>query len=163
MFWLTLKRLILEQKCQDRVKFVGKVFLDLEEGKKLLVLAPLSFYGCFLVLRKLLLVSFCVVVWVLFSVFSIFCITSLVSATPRNHPFYTVLSKVIQSSELISSYCNFFSCFVLQNQYTMSEYSGAVEVIRKTLSGMRDPLCHFLFCWKQVLNVKLSSAPRFIL
>ena len=40
--------------------------------------------GCFLVLRKLLLVSFCVVVWVLFSVFSIFCITSLVSATPRN-------------------------------------------------------------------------------
>ena len=41
--------------------------------------------GCFLVLRKLLLVSFCVVVWVLFSVFSIFCITSLVSATPRNH------------------------------------------------------------------------------
>ena len=42
--------------------------------------------GCFLVLRKLLLVSFCVVVWVLFSVFSIFCITSLVSATPRNYP-----------------------------------------------------------------------------
>ena len=42
--------------------------------------------GCFLVLRKLLFVSFCVVVWVLFSVFSIFCITSLVSATPRNHP-----------------------------------------------------------------------------
>ena len=41
--------------------------------------------GCFLVLRKLLLVSFCVVVWVLFSVFSIFCITSLVSVTPRNH------------------------------------------------------------------------------
>ena len=37
-------------------------------------------------LRKLLFVSFCVVVWVLFSVFSIFCITSLVSATPRNHP-----------------------------------------------------------------------------
>ena len=41
--------------------------------------------GCFLVLRTLLFVSFCVVVWVLFSVFSIFCITSLVSATPRNH------------------------------------------------------------------------------
>ena len=41
--------------------------------------------GCFLVLRKLVFVSFCVVVWVLFSVFSIFCITSLVSATPRNH------------------------------------------------------------------------------
>ena len=45
------------------------------------------FNGCFLVLQKLLLVSFCVVVWVLFSVFSIFCITSLVSATPRNHRF----------------------------------------------------------------------------
>ena len=41
--------------------------------------------GCFLVLRKLLFVSFCIVVWVMFSVFSIFCITSLVSATPRNH------------------------------------------------------------------------------
>ena len=36
-------------------------------------------------------VSFCVVVWVLFSVFSIFCITSLVSATPRNHQFFHVL------------------------------------------------------------------------
>ena len=46
-----------------------------------------TYIGCFLVLRKLLLVSFCVVVWVLFSVFSIFCITSLVSATPRNHPY----------------------------------------------------------------------------
>ena len=48
----------------------------------------IPFFGCFLVLRKLLFVSFCVVVWVLFSVFSIFCITSLVSATPRNHPFF---------------------------------------------------------------------------
>ena len=53
--------------------------------------------------------------------------------------FYTVLSKVIQSSELILSYCkvNFvfvfvFPCFVLQNQYTMAEYNGAVDVIRKT-------------------------------
>ena len=45
------------------------------------------FIGCFLVSRALLFVSFCVVVWVLFSVFSIFCITSLVSATPRNHRF----------------------------------------------------------------------------
>ena len=49
------------------------------------------FWGCFLVLRKLLFVSFCVVVWVLFSVFSIFCITSLVSATPRNHRFWIVI------------------------------------------------------------------------
>ena len=31
--------------------------------------------GCFLVLRKLLFVSYCFVVWVLFSVFSVFCIT----------------------------------------------------------------------------------------
>ena len=48
----------------------------------------MAYFGCFLVLRKLLFVSFCVVVWVLFSVFSIFCITSLVSATPRNHPYF---------------------------------------------------------------------------
>ena len=48
-------------------------------------------FGCFLVLRKLLFVSFCVVVWVLFSVFSIFCITSLVSATPRNHHCFPYL------------------------------------------------------------------------
>ena len=59
-------------------------------------------FGCFLVLRKLLSVRFCVVVWVLFSVFSIFCITSLVSATPRNHHSFTVragdtvLSRVYQ-------------------------------------------------------------------
>ena len=26
----------------------------------------------------------------------------------------------------------FFSCFVLQNQYTMAEYNGAVDVNRKT-------------------------------
>ena len=39
-------------------------------------------------------VSFCVVVWVLFSVFSIFCITSLVSATPRNHQILLYLVKV---------------------------------------------------------------------
>ena len=32
-------------------------------------------HGCFLVLRKLLFVSYCFVVWVLFSVFSVFCIT----------------------------------------------------------------------------------------
>ena len=51
--------------------------------------------GCFLVLRKLLFVSFCVVVWVLFSVFSIFCITSLVSATPRNHPENDSISLTI--------------------------------------------------------------------
>ena len=34
----SLKRLILEQKCQERVKFLGKVFLNLEKGKKMSVL-----------------------------------------------------------------------------------------------------------------------------
>ena len=34
-----------------------------------------AIFGCFLVLRKLLFVSYCFVVWVLFSVFSVFCIT----------------------------------------------------------------------------------------
>ena len=34
----SLKRLILEQKCQERVKFLGTVFLNLEKGKKLSVL-----------------------------------------------------------------------------------------------------------------------------
>ena len=40
--------------------------------------------GCFLVLRKPLLVSFCVVVWVLFSVFWIFCFTSFGDQTIRS-------------------------------------------------------------------------------
>ena len=43
---------------------------------------------------------------------------------------------LLYSFKLISSYCNvvvvFFSCFVLQNQYTMAEYNGAVDVICKT-------------------------------
>ena len=54
--------------------------------------------GCFLVLRKLLSVRFCVVVWVLFSVFSIFCITSLVSATPRNHQIKWMTKKTLRIS-----------------------------------------------------------------
>ena len=53
-----------------------------------------TYVTAFLVLRKLLFVSFCVVVWVLFSVFSIFCITSLVSATPRNHQIMGVYKSV---------------------------------------------------------------------
>ena len=59
--------------------------------------------GCFLVLRKLLFVSFCVVVWVLFSVFSIFCITSLVSATPRNHPSSASITS--QKTDCMTSEC----------------------------------------------------------
>ena len=38
----------------------------------------------------------------------------------------------------------FFSCFVLQNQYTIAECSGAVDVIRKRSGEMRESLCHFL-------------------
>ena len=60
--------------------------------------------GCFLVLRKLLFVSFCVVVWVLFSVFSIFCITSLVSATPRNHQkTWDFVNKSGQGRDLVGT------------------------------------------------------------
>ena len=75
-FLLTLKRLILKQKSQKTVKFLGKVFLNIEKGTK-----KCPFLNALL-------------------------------------SFYTVLSIVIQSSELISSYCCvlvFFSCFVLQN------------------------------------------------
>ena len=60
--------------------------------------------GCFLVLRKLLFGSFCAVVWVLFSVFSIFCITSLVSATPRNHPSLTLLLRYYELTNENVSY-----------------------------------------------------------
>ena len=40
---------------------------------------------CFLVVRKLLLVCFCVVVWVLFSVFPIFSMTSFGDCTRPQH------------------------------------------------------------------------------
>ena len=59
-------------------------------GKTFLVVIVLAFLGCFLVLRKALLVSFCVVVWVLFLVFFFFFFfhfLHLVIATPRNCPF----------------------------------------------------------------------------
>ena len=62
--------------------------------------------GFFLVLRKLLLVRFCVVVWVLFSVFSILCITSLVSATPRSHPLFAFTAvKLLACTQTSSSFC----------------------------------------------------------
>ena len=70
--------------CTTTVQFKIKKISG-SEGEKILACSRLRASGCFLVLRKLLLVSFCVVVWVFFSVFSIFCITSLVCATPRNH------------------------------------------------------------------------------
>ena len=39
--------------------------------------------------------------------------------------------SVIRAHFLILQ-CFFFSCFVLQNQYTVAEYNGAVDVICKT-------------------------------
>ena len=71
-------------------------------------------FGCFLVLRKLLFVSFCVVVWVLFSVFSIFCITSLVSATPRNHRNFTVWLLVTLTR------WSYIQRFIIGNVYTLA-------------------------------------------
>ena len=54
-------------------------------------------------LRKLLFVSFCVVVWVLFSVFSIFCITSLVSAK-NPHPVQTYhQERKVKHKQILSS------------------------------------------------------------
>ena len=44
-----------------------------------------ALYRFFLVLWKLLLVSYCVVVWVLFGVFSCFCITSFGDCTCPQH------------------------------------------------------------------------------
>ena len=61
-------------------------------------------FGCFLVLRKPLLVRYCVEVWVLFSVFSIFCITSFGDRTIRNTKkppeFHRVLSSILLVHEL---------------------------------------------------------------
>ena len=71
--------------------------------------------GCFLVLRTLLFVSFCVVVWVLFSVFSIFCITSLVSATPRNH--LMMLMAVIMMMMMINEKDNPHNIVRSQGKY----------------------------------------------
>ena len=53
-------------------------------------------FGCFLVLWKPLLVRFCLVVWVLFGAFSIFCMTSFGVCTRPQHqseilPKYSVV------------------------------------------------------------------------
>ena len=42
----------------------------------------------------------------------------------------------------------FFSCFVLQNQYTMAEYNGAVDVIRKTFRWDEGLALSFSFLLK---------------
>ena len=83
--------------------------------------------GCFLVLWKLLFVSFCVVVWVLFSGFSIFCIMSLVSATPRNHP------KMINCDALLA-----------QMEHCRSNVIVSVH-LNDALSGSYAAGCHYDF------------------
>ena len=42
----------------------------------------------------------------------------------------------------------FFSCFVLQNQYTMAEYNGAVDVIRETFRWDKGLALSFSFLLK---------------
>ena len=48
---------------------------------------------CFVVMWKLLLVRHCFVVWPLFSVFSIFCVTSFSDCTFQQHQEITQLSE----------------------------------------------------------------------
>ena len=61
------------------------------------MLTPFS--GCFLVLWKPLLVDFCVVVWVLFSVISVFCIASLMHKMARKQQaIATTLYEELQAS-----------------------------------------------------------------
>ena len=73
--------------------------------------------SCFLVLRKLLLVRFCFVVWVLFRVFSIFCNTVFVN---RVHPQHQETAQKRPSWEhyafaLLCGYCSeSFQSFVIR-------------------------------------------------
>ena len=106
-------------------------------------------FGCFLVLRKLLLVSFCVVVWVLFSVFSIFCITSLVSATPRNHPsFWGLNSKSawnqsLSLSPLLSFFVNIVFVVIIIVIFIIV---AVIVIIIILLSPSLSPYrCHYLY------------------
>ena len=46
------------------------------------------FWGCFLVLRKTFLGSYCAVVWVLFFVFCFFCFTSLGDHNTKKPPIF---------------------------------------------------------------------------
>ena len=64
------------------------------------MLTPFS--GCFLVLWKPLLVHFCVVVWVLFSVISVFCIASLLHKMARKQQaIATTLYEELQASNCV--------------------------------------------------------------
>ena len=55
--------------------------------------------------------------------------------------------SVIRADFLILQ-CFFFSCFVLQNQYTMAEYNGAVDVICKTFRSNEGLALSFSFLLK---------------
>ena len=58
-----------------------------------------KYEGCFLALRKSLLVCFCVSLWLLFRVFSIFCITSC-RVILRHTSLYYVITPVLNTKKL---------------------------------------------------------------
>ena len=80
-------------------------FLSSLLGKNVIIFVMSSpgmltpFSGCFLVLWKPLLVHFCVVVWVLFSVISVFCIASSMHKMARKQQaIATTLYEELQAS-----------------------------------------------------------------
>ena len=80
-------------------------FLSSLLGKNVIIFVMSSpgmltpFSGCFLVLWKPLLVHFCVVVWVLFSVISVFCIESSMHKMARKQQaIATTLYEELQAS-----------------------------------------------------------------
>ena len=83
-------------------------FLSSLLGKNVIIFVMSSpgmltpFSGCFLVLWKPLLVHFCVVVWVLFSVISVFCIASSMHKMARKQQaIATTLYEELQASNCI--------------------------------------------------------------
>ena len=83
-------------------------FLSSLLGKNVIIFVMSSpgmltpFSGCFLVLWKPLLVHFCVVVWVLFSVISVFCIESSMHKMARKQQaIATTLYEELQASNCI--------------------------------------------------------------
>ena len=83
-------------------------FLSSLLGKNVIIFVMSSpgmltpFSGCFLVLWKPLLVHFCVVVWVSFSVISVFCIASSMHKMARKQQaIATTLYEELQASNCI--------------------------------------------------------------
>ena len=83
-------------------------FLSSLLGKNVIIFVMSSpgmltpFSGCFLVLWKPLLVHFCVVVWVLFSVISVFCITSSMHKMAlKQQAIATTLYEELQASNCV--------------------------------------------------------------